>query len=339
MTGWIMVPPAHEVTLTAPLGGFVRASAMTGMLPVPGAAVRQGQELLRIEPVLSPLEQIQIAGLRRGVESDLKKARESIALAESDLKRVDELFKQKLRGQQDVEQAQTRLKLAQEDFATAEDKLKVFTAPGGNEKTGATALPITAPRAGTVLSVPSSPGQFVAAAAPLVTIADLSKPWVRVPVAEHDLPRVDKTRSLTVLVAGGADGPLRLQAAPVAQVPQVDLLRHTADLIFELEKSVKAPHFAKDQMVTVLMPEGETTEASLVPYAAVVFDAYGGTWVYVDRTADAAPQMMFERVRVELSASKGDDVVVRPLLKAGDRVVVEGAAALFSREFHRPPVK
>jgi len=41
---------------------------------------------------------------------------------------------------------------------------------------------------------------------------------------------------------------------------------------------------------------------------------------------------------VELGAPAGDDVAVRPGLSRGTRVVTAGAAALFSREFHRPPV-
>jgi hypothetical protein len=43
-------------------------------------------------------------------------------------------------------------------------------------------------------------------------------------------------------------------------------------------------------------------------------------------------------VRVELGVPIGTDVAVHGALKANDPVVSEGAAALFSREFHRPPV-
>src|SRR5262249_4146442 len=44
--------------------------------------------------------------------------------------------------------------------------------------------------AGTVLIVHVSPGQYVPLAAPLVTVADLSQLWVRVPVPEQELPHV-----------------------------------------------------------------------------------------------------------------------------------------------------
>jgi hypothetical protein len=81
LPGWIMVPPGNEVTLTAPVAGYVLA-AEQGAPPTPGKAVTASQALFRVRPVLSPLEQIQLATLKRGVESELTKARESVTLAE-----------------------------------------------------------------------------------------------------------------------------------------------------------------------------------------------------------------------------------------------------------------
>src|SRR5262249_23920792 len=97
--------------------------------------------------------------------------------------------------------------------------------------------------------------------------------------------------------------------------------------------------FAKDLMVTVFVPVGRKTVDSVVPYAAVVFDAHGGAWVYLDRTADKAGEHRYERRRVDLGPTVGGGVVVRPPLREGERVVSAGAALLFSREFHKTPVK
>ncbi len=336
LPGWVMARQGHEVTVTAPVAGYVRGPRAADVAPVPGLPVRQGQELFLLEPVLSPVEQVQVAALRRGVESDWVKARDSLAAADKEQQRTEDLYRQKLRGEQDVEQARVRLGHAREDLAAAEDKRKLF-ADAADGSAPFRPVPVTAPRAGTVLSVPVSPGQYVPAAAALVTVADLSRPWVRVPVPEHDLANVDRTQPAAAVLGGAAGRRLELQ--PVALVPLVDPARRTADLIYELPApgAEPLPPLARDQLVTVFVPAGGSREESVVPYAAVVFDAHGGSWVYLDLTADEAPQHVYERRRVELGPPVGDDVVVRPPLSGGERVVTAGAAALFSREFHKPP--
>lgn len=377
LPGWVMVPQGCEVTITAPVAGYVREApvppgqglrlaAWPGAVPVAGLPVAAQQELLALEPVLSPVEQIQLATLRRGVEGELAKAVESLTVARSELQRVLELRREGLRQQQDVEQAQARLKHAAEDLAVAEDKLKLFAPAGSDGNTHLRLQSIRAPRAGTVLAVHVSPGQYVQAAAPLLTMADLSHLWLRVPVPEYDLPRVDRLSPATVVLKGATSGgrQLRPWARPIALVPQVDPVRHTADLVYDLSPCLHAAAladavaalaggpagpllsvlpkrptpFAKDQMVTVLVPVGERHQETVVPYAAVVFDAYAGAWIYLERGTAGAGERVYERRRVELGPALGADVVVRPPLTAGERVVTQGAAALFSREFHKPPV-
>jgi membrane fusion protein, heavy metal efflux system len=345
LSGWIMVRPGNEVTLTAPVGGYIRAPAIPAALPAPGQAVRQGQELFRLEPVLSPLEHIQLSSMRRSIENDLSKARENLSVAENELKRIEKLYAEKLKVERDLEQARKLFNDAQEDFASAEDKLKLIVPPGSEKSNFRPAtMSLTAPRAGVALLVNVSPGQFVGLAAPLATIADLSRPWVRVPVPELDLPHIDRGRPVQVSMVPEGPGeprgaPLRMRADPVGLVPQVDPLKHTADLIYELKPPSEHATLAKDQMVVVAVPLGARSKEAVVPYSAILFDAYGGTWLYIDRTPSKdAETCVYERLRVELGAPVGTDVVVRPPLKAGEPVVTEGAAALFSREFYRPPV-
>lgn len=343
LTGWIMARPEHEVTLTAPVGGFIRATGNAGTFPIAGLAVEDKQPLLMLEPVLSPLEQIQLAALKRGVENEEAKARESVTVADSELRRMQELFGQKLRGQQDVEQARARLQHARADLAAARDKLKLF---GGNGNPALLPLlPIQAPRPGTVLTVHVSPGQYVPVAAPLVTIIDLREVWVRVPVPEQDLGQVALDQPAQVLLRwpagkwepGKTSPPTPLTAQPVGLVPQVDPVRRTADLLYQLKRPAKSPRLSKEQMVTVLVPYSDPIHECVIPYPAVVFDAHSGAWVYLDRSSEKTGPL-YERRRVEVGPTIGEDVVIRPALAADDQVVVQGAGALFSREFHKPPL-
>jgi cobalt-zinc-cadmium efflux system membrane fusion protein len=354
LTGWVMACQGHEVTITAPVAGYVREPSKAADAPVAGLPVQKDQELFLIEPVLSPLEQIQLSALLRGVENELAKARESETAAEKEWLRVKDLYAQKLRGEQDLEQAKARLGHAREDRLAAEDKRKLFADSARGEGAALRPVVIRAPRAGTVLAVPVSPGQYVPATAPLVTVADLSKLWVRVPVPESDLPQVRRGYPATAhLKPNGRSRreEISFTLQPVAVVPLVDTARHTADLIYELPaEAVRQGIFAKDLMIAVAVPLGEPRPEKdlVVPYAAVVFDAYAGAWVYFDLTADGAKEHVYERRRVELGTriplaagayrDARDGVVIRLEDKPAGRVVTAGAAALFSREFHKPPV-
>jgi cobalt-zinc-cadmium efflux system membrane fusion protein len=345
LTGWIMAKQGNEVTITAPVAGYVREVAAGKGCPVAGLPVVRGQDLFVLEPVLSPLEQVQLAALKRGVESEIAKAKESKQAADLDLSRVLELHKQGLRGSQDVEKARVAQKHAQEDMAAAEDKRKLFAGAGpGDESARLHPLSIKAPRDATVLTVPVSPGQYVAAAAPLLTLADLSQLWVRVPVPEHYLLQLDRDRAVTVELQAPASAPqarlaATLTAKPLAVIPLVDPIRHTADMLYELAlPTEQRPALAKDQMVTVQLPLGRLRESTVVPYSAVIFDAYAGTWIYLDKTPPGSAIHTYERRRVQLGPSVEGGVVVRPLCQPGEQVVARGAAALFSREFHYPPV-
>lgn len=341
LTGWIMAKQGNEVTLTAQSAGYVRAPT-GGELVSNGAAVQKGQEVLALEPVLSQFEQLQLAALRRSVDNEIAKAKESLAVAESELSRMQELHTKGLRSAQDLEQAVAKAKHAREDLAAARDKKKLY---GGNGDGPAqfAPVPIQAPRSGTVLNLLVSPGQYVPAAAPLLTIADLSTLWVRVPVPEQDLPRINREAPATITYKrstdpGGDRKPPLFEGKRVALVPQVDPLRHTADMVYELIDLPKDAVLAKDQMVVAYVPLGAKKEETVVPYSAVVFDAYGGAWVYIDTTTEEAKTHVYERRRVDLGAPAEGGVVVRRGVTKGENVVTKGAAAIFSREFHKPPV-
>src|SRR5262245_58113499 len=82
--GFILAPPGQEALVAAPVAGHIRALAAPGQFPVPGATVRSGEALFVLEPVLSPLDRaqlqmtlVQLAALRRGIEGELAKARET----------------------------------------------------------------------------------------------------------------------------------------------------------------------------------------------------------------------------------------------------------------------
>jgi RND family efflux transporter MFP subunit len=333
LTGWITAKQGNEVAITAPTAGYVRTAPELKRSVVAGERIDARAVLFVLEPVLNPVEQIQLATLKRSVDSELTKARSTLKLAQSEYDRVRELHDKGLRGQQELDLAKKNFDHAREDVQAALDKQGLFER---------TSINIAAPQAGAVLAVHVSPGQYVAAAAPLITLIDLEPPWVRVPVPEFDFPGVERRQAaLVTLKQNGSDGTRPTwQAKPVALAPVIDTQRHTADLIYELAADADkpgGPAFVKDQMVTVQVPLGSMRPETVAPYSALVFDAHGGAWIYLERTPAGSSAHRFVRQRVEVGPVVSDGVVLRPAFKAPQRVVTAGAGVLFSREFHKPP--
>ncbi len=332
LPGWVMVKPGNEVTVTAPLAGYIRAASAKAGLPIVGQRLEADQDLLVLEPVLTPIEQIQMASVKRDIENELAKARENARVADKELVRVQDLVRQKVKTEQELEQAQARARNAQADLAAAEDKRRLFAATGDGKDARLHPVVLRAPRGGTVMAVHASVGQYVGAAAPLVTIADLSELWLRVPVPERELGRLDAKRPASIGAPASAPVPVK----PMLLIPQVDPAKHTADMLYALEPS-QGITFAKDQMLTVHVPLGRERNETTVPPGALLYDSYGGAWIYVELEPEPDGDRRFERRRVEVGPRAGPEVVIHSSSKPGERAVVAGAAQLFSREFYAQP--
>ena len=333
LTGWIMAKPGHEVTLTAPSAGYVRF--MKNRVPIAGESVTKNADLLQLEPVLSPVEQIQVAGLERSTKSDLINAQTTLKNAQIELKRTEDLFKVKARTEEDLLQARKAVDLAREQEASATERLTFFQIQKQR-------IPLLAPQNGKILQLFVGEGQYVAVAAPLISIIDLNPIWIRVPVPEHDLPAIDPNATIDIAwknpSQNAAGKPVFMKAKYAGRVAQVDPIKHTADLWYELLPTKEADRLVKDQMVTAHLEVGKKEKGTVVPYSAIIFDAHGRAWIYLERTTEKDAKHQFERRPVELVTSADDDgVVIRTNLSGGERVVTNGAAALFSRDFHKTP--
>ena len=243
------------------------------------------------------------------------------------------MYKQKLRSEQDFEKAKQARDHAKEEHKAAQDKLKFFRMDN---------ITVRSPQRGKVLQLFVGSGQYVSASAPLVTIIDLNPIWIRVPIPEYDLPTVDPKLPVSITWKNqnyDREGkPPFFSARPAGRVAQVDPIKHTADLWYELEATKEAERFVKDQMVTVQVPIHKKQQATVVPYSAIVFDSFGNSWIYVELGFDSSGKHQFERRRVEMVTSVDSGLIVRPSLTDGEMVVTDGAAKLFSAQFFNTPL-
>ena len=80
--------------------------------------------------------------------------------------------------------------------------------------------------------------------------------------------------------------------------------------------------------MSVRVPLASATQSLVAPRAALLHDAYGGSWVY-----EAREGHVFVRRRVSVVDLVGDLAVLDQGPPPGTRVVTVGAAELFGTEF------
>ena len=71
----------------------------------------------------------------------------------------------------------------------------------------------------------------------------------------------------------------------------------------------------------------------------MIYDAHGHAWIYLEVTKENDARHRFERRPVEVVAAVDSGLALRTRLDSGERVVTSGAAVLFSRDFHKTPVR
>jgi multidrug efflux pump subunit AcrA (membrane-fusion protein) len=158
---------------------------------------------------------------------------------------------------------------------------------------------------------------------PLWTIADWSRLWLRVPIFEGDLPRLEGEESAEAALPGTH------QMASARRVPAPQPTRpglRTVDLFYELHSG--GDTLRPGQPLPVSIPLGTSAERIVIPRSAVLWDGFGNAWVYL-RTGEA----IFRRQRVELGPPAGEGVVIERGLTPGDQLVTRGAATLHGEEF------
>lgn len=147
---------------------------------------------------------------------------------------------------------------------------------------------------------------------------------VRVAVFAGDVPRIDRSGAAEVRSLGSnAPG---IAAMPVSAAPTANATAGSVDFYYVLPAG--AGGFNVGQRVAVDLPSSGQTSGLSVPRSAILMDAYGGEWVYVQTAPHA-----YERRRIEVRSIGADRAMLSRGLKPGDKAVIAGAAELFGTEF------
>jgi RND family efflux transporter MFP subunit len=312
--GEIMAPSGSSFAITALVAGTLQAPPA---VPIAGSAVSRGQTLFRLLPI-QPSERDATVDAQQAAETAAAR-REALALK---VQRAERLVKDGAGSRRALEEAQAELAVAEADLKAARDRIALATRSG----TSSGSVVLESPDTAVVQDVHVREGQAVAAGAPLIDLVRLATVWVRVPVYAGEAARIDSSAHAQVLLLGEAADADGVVAGPIPAPPSANATTAGVDLYYAMANPNQ--RFKPGERVAVRLQRRESDSGLVVPKAALLHDAYGGTWVYVARE----PQV-YSRQRVVVADVSGPLAILSQGPVEGMRVVTDGAAELFGVEF------
>jgi membrane fusion protein, heavy metal efflux system len=331
-----IVPAAglHAV-VASPVSGLLDG----GTLPRVGQRVARGDALATVRQTPTAAESAQIAAgqaqmdiERARLDAERRRLAEAVKEAEvrrdharSEAERARRLYEQKAFALRQVEAAEADYRAAEASLAGAiaqRDALRDARSPAAPANAPTAGYSVRAPIAGVVVRVAKGPGAQVGPGEPIVEIIDAQKVWLEVLVNERDVARLGRISRAT-FATPAAPGK-EYTATLVDRGTIVNPQSRTITMVFEAANADQA--LRTGQQANVRLDSEQRVDVLLVPLEAVL-ESEGKRFVYVLRSGEE-----FERRDVTVGDEYGDRVAIVSGLKAGERVVTQGAYQLRQHE-------
>jgi cobalt-zinc-cadmium efflux system membrane fusion protein len=311
--GKIDINPNRVSRVVLPVAG--RISAVHVKL---GDAVSQGQPLLTIE---SPEAEAANAACQQA-DAALTQTRAALLKAQADFDRVNDLYTHGAMAKKEVINTETALTQAKAALTEAEAgsqqaRRRVSILGLVPCEPGQPVL-VRAPVSGKVLDISVVPGEYRNdTSTPLMTIADLSTVWVTSDIPESSIRFIELGEKVQIELAANPGEVFHGRVARIADTvePQTRTIKVQAEL--------DNPHgkFRPEMFAKIRHTHGTRT-LPMIPASAVV-QTEAGPSAFVERAPGE-----FELVTLRTGDLRAGRIPVLEGLKAGDRVVIDGAVLL-----------
>lgn len=344
VAGSVKARPAARAVVSPPVSGRIFLKSGINI----GRAVGRGEQLGTIEQILGAPEQASLEAQRTGLRTAAleqqakqsgqialaQQARTRLTQAQRELQRASNLLEVGATPKRRVEEAQTAVRLAEQEVTSAEQQARVAGQQVQLARVSVARVdpvrtfPLLAPVTGIVADLKATTGQQVEAGADLLDIINLSTVFLEAQVFEKDLAVVRESTRAAYTAAGipgevykiGQGGDGRLLTIGQAVDPQT----RTVPVIFEVPNP--ANRLREGMFVEITIDTTGGNAVLNVPKASVVTEQ-GRTYVYVFEGGER-----FEK-RVVVLGSEGQDFYeVKSGVQSGERVVVEGIYQLRSTQ-------
>jgi cobalt-zinc-cadmium efflux system membrane fusion protein len=294
------------------------AGRISSVLVKLGDAVEKGQPVLTLE---SPdVDAVESSYLQAGAA--LGQAKANLVKAQSDFDRASDLFqhnaiakKEVINAENGLAQAKAAVEQAQASQEQYRRRIEMFGLEAG--KFGQR-IEVRSPLSGKVLELNVAAGEYRNDTnAPLMTIANLSSVWVSADVPESSIRLIQVGERVDVTLAAYPNEAFRARVMRIADM--VDPQTRTIKVRAELENPRGR---LRPEMFGSIRHTESIQMRPVVPVGAVI-QGDGHSVVFVEK----APGR-FQQTEITTGKRTGDVLPVLSGLKAGDRVVVDGAMLL-----------
>ncbi|WP_229254772.1 efflux RND transporter periplasmic adaptor subunit [Dyadobacter linearis] len=310
--GVIDIPPQNLVSISAPLGGFVRKTDL-----LQGMNVKKGQLIATIE---NP-DFIQI-------QQDYLETESKLEYAQLDLARQTELSKENINAQKILQQAASEVKIQKSRLAGLRERLKTagIDLTALEKGTISNRAAIYAPISGSVTTVNVNIGKYVNPTDVMFEIVDTDHLHVELSVFEQDIPRMKLGQLVRFTVS---NNPQKEHLAKVYLINQKINEDRTVRVHCHLEKD--DPGLLPQNFVKATIETGARPLPALPDQAIVDFE--GKSYVFIQKEKEGN-DTHFEMTEVTKGISENGVTQITAtgnteIEKAG--IVVNGAYALLSK--------
>ena len=298
--------PGGAADVVAPIDGRLTRVVEVAL----GASVFRGQELARLLPPPSaPADLPQLQRARA-------EAQTALALATRDRERAERLTSAGAAPAKRLDEARSTEEQAKARVTAAEASLAQYNAArAGGASDAEGSFIVRAPVSGVIAQRDAATGANVTAGGVLFRVVDASQVHVVGQVPEAQAARARLAQAAEIEIAGQPD---RVPTGRLVSVGKVlDPQSRTLPITFAFDNRALGLPVGQAAFLNLMM---ETTQPRPVVLAAAVVDDAGRPIVFVQREGET-----FERRAVTLGPRSGDVVQITEGLKAGERVVTEGA--------------
>jgi len=191
VSGIITVPPQNQATVCMPMGGFVKSTFL-----LPGDAVRKGQTLAILEnPEFVDVQQ------------NYLEAKNRLEFAEAEFRRHNELFKDDVYSQKNLEQVTADYKTLKAQVKALEQKLALIGIPTSdlNEDNISSSVTVGSPVSGYLKTVNVNTGKYVAPSDIMFEIVSREKILLELTLFEKDADKVSAGQKIHFFINNEAE--------------------------------------------------------------------------------------------------------------------------------------
>lgn len=320
--GEIVMPAGGLVSVSAPISGKLISLDKNPLKP--GAPIKLGQLLYRIQPIITADARANLVNALADAESLVNVAKSQVDATEVALNRAKKLLQDLVGSQRNVDDANAAYEIALRNLEAAyvkKNALHKVVNLGTVEP-----IDIKSPQSGIISNLFAVNDQFVSAGNPIIEISSLNSLWVRVPIPAGDLDTIDQEADAEIQSLSAMSGAPNIVGKATNAPPTADSLTSSTHLYYAIQNNQSA--LRPMQRVSVsLKSRSKSIQVLTMPWSAVVFDVYGGSWVYAQQSTN-----VYERKRVFLDHVVGQQAVISEGPLEGSKVVVNGALELFGVE-------